>query len=74
MNSQDKVIRACKNMEPIEAYMLNESEARGVEITALQSIATSLKRIADKLELSHKQPIIMNAEEALKFYKDRDGC
>lgn len=28
------------------------------------SIAISLKRIADKLELSQKQPIMMTAEEA----------
>jgi hypothetical protein len=39
----------------------------------LIGIAISLKRIADKLELAQKQPIIMTAEEALKFYKDRDG-
>lgn len=35
---------------------------------ALVSIAISLKRIADKLELSQKQPIIMSAEQAL-FYE-----
>ena len=38
------------------------------------SIAISLKRIADKLELSQKQPIIMTADEALKFYAAKDGC
>jgi len=32
------------------------------------SIAISLKRIADKLEISQKQPVIMDAAEALKFY------
>lgn len=38
------------------------------------SIAISLKRIADSLELSQKQPIVMTADEALKFYAGRDGC
>ena len=41
---------------------------------SLCSIAISLKRIADKLELSQKQPIIMTADEALKYYKAKDGC
>jgi hypothetical protein len=50
MNSAEKVIRACKDMEPIEGFVLNDAEARGVEITALQSIAISLKRIADSME------------------------
>lgn len=34
-----------------------------IKATALCSIAISLKRIADKLELSQKQPVIMTAEE-----------
>jgi hypothetical protein len=38
------------------------------------SIAISLKRIADKLELSQKQPTVMTAEEALNYYKLCDGC
>lgn len=40
---------------------------------ALVSIAISLKHIADKLELSQKQPIIMSAEEGLKYNRMRDG-
>lgn len=34
---------------------------------ALTSIAISLKRIADKLELAQKQPIMMTADEAEKY-------
>lgn len=33
----------------------------------LKSIAISLKRIADKLELSQKQPIIMDAAEYAEY-------
>lgn len=44
------------------------------EQRCLLSIAISLKRIADKLELTSKQPIMMTADEALKYYKNRDGC
>jgi hypothetical protein len=69
MNSLDKVIKACKDFEPIEGFILNESEARGVEITALQSIAISLKRIADSMEKANK-PIAMTTEEAL-MYQER---
>lgn len=36
-------------------------------LPALYSIAISLKRIADKLELSQRQPIIMSAEEHIKY-------
>lgn len=34
------------------------------------SIAISLKRIADKLELSQKQPVVMTAEEAVKYNRE----
>lgn len=34
----------------------------------LYSIAISLKRIADKLELSQKQPVIMSAEDYKKAF------
>ena len=61
------VSKFCKNMEPQDGVALNIITARGIEITSLASIAISLKRIADKLELSQKQPIIMTAEEAKKF-------
>jgi hypothetical protein len=70
MNSADKVAKACAGMEPIEPYCLTEVEAKGVEITALQSIAISLKRIADKLELSQKQPIVMTAEDYKKVLNE----
>jgi hypothetical protein len=36
------------------------------------SIAISLKRIADKLEVGSKQPIIMNAEEYNRYVKARE--
>jgi len=69
MNSQDKVSEACEGFENIKSYMLTKFEARGIEITALQSIAISLKRIADKLELSQKQPIMMTKEDAEEYYR-----
>jgi hypothetical protein len=59
--------------EDMPEFKLNELDSASLEMSAVVSIAISLKRIADKLELSQKQPIIMTAEEALKFYKDRDG-
>lgn len=57
----DKVINACKDMEPIDGLMLTEIEARGIELTSLQSIAISLKRIADSMEKASKLPV-MNTE------------
>jgi hypothetical protein len=61
--------------EPMpEIPNLNASDASSLDMSATVSIAISLKRIADKLELASKQPIMMTAEEALKYYKDRDGC
>lgn len=38
-----------------------------IKCQALVSIAISLKRIADKMEISHKQPIIMSAEEYARY-------
>ena len=38
---------------------------------SLYSIAISLKRIVDSLELSSKP---MSSDEALKFYAAKDGC
>lgn len=43
------------------------------EIPALYSIAISLKRIADMLELSQKQPILMSYEEYAKHAKGFGG-
>lgn len=40
---------------------------------ALYSIAISLKRIADKLELSQKQPVIMSAEEYAVYCDKKNG-
>lgn len=40
---------------------------------ALYSIAISLKRIADKLELSQKQPVIMSAEEYAQYCAEKNG-
>lgn len=67
MNNAEIVEKLCKDFEPIGAVELNNLTAKGVEITAIISIAISLKRIADKLELSQKQPVIMNAEEYAKY-------
>lgn len=71
--AQLTVAIACKNMEGIESIAMSEVVDKGCRTTALMSIAISLKRIADKLDLSQKQPILMTAEEALKFYQNRDG-
>lgn len=49
-NSAEKVAKACKGMESLKALTLTQDEVRGVEISALQSIAISLKRIADSLQ------------------------
>lgn len=74
MNFDNTTVEAAKRFEPIEAFELNERTERALNVTTLMSIAISLKRIADKLELAYKQPIIMTAEEMLKYYKDKDGC
>lgn len=52
MNGEEKVASICSDLEPMQAFQMSDNEARGVEITALHSIALSLKRIADKLELN----------------------
>lgn len=67
MNNAEVVAKLCKDFEPIEAVELNDLTVNGIEITAIISIAISLKRIADKLELSQKQPIIMSAEQYAKY-------
>lgn len=71
MNSAEKVAEICSDLEPMKAFSATPDETRGVEITALHSIAISLKRIADKLELSQKQPVMMSAEEATQFFKPK---
>lgn len=62
---------ACKDMEGIESIAMSEVVDKGCRTTALMSIAISLKRIADKLELSQKQPILMIAEEHKQFIADQ---
>lgn len=47
--------------QEMEDDIMNGQGLEPVEI--LCSIAISLKRIADKLELAQRQPVIMNAEE-----------
>jgi flagellar basal body-associated protein FliL len=60
--------------EPIPEFKMNASDSKSLQMSAITSIAISLKRIADKLELSQKQPTVMTAEEALNYYKLCDGC
>lgn len=50
VNNMLTVTKACKGFEPIEALQLNELTARGIEVTAMVSIAISLKRIADSMD------------------------
>lgn len=68
---KERVAKACVGMEPIEAASFSELSAKGVQLTTMISIAISLKRIADKLELSTKQPVIMTAEEYKRHTADQ---
>lgn len=72
IDRMETVAKACKNMEPIETVTMDEIIARGIEITALTSIAVSLKRIADKLELAQKQPIMMTSVEYAKYEQSKN--
>lgn len=51
MDSAEKVAEACKDMEQQKGFMLSDAEAKGVHATALISIAISLKRIADSMQV-----------------------
>lgn len=42
------------------------------QMRSLYSIAISLKRIADKLELANKQPILMTADDYSNFLKGKE--
>ena len=53
--------------EAMELY--NEQSGINYEITIQLSQAISLKRIADKLEVASKQPIMVNAKD-LEMYKE----
>lgn len=55
MNSAEKVAEICSDLEPMKAFSATPDEIRGVEITALHSIAISLKRIADRLDKPEKR-------------------
>ncbi len=66
-NFDNTTVEAAKRFESIEAFELNDRTERAIKTTALMSIAISLKRIADKLELSQKQHVIMSAEEYAKY-------
>jgi len=59
--------------EAMPEFKLNSINVTSLQCSAIVSIAISLKRIADKLEVSQKQPILMTADEALKFYAAKDG-
>lgn len=43
-------VEAGKRFEPIEPFQLSATTERAIKVTALMSIAISLKRIADSLE------------------------
>lgn len=64
LNAYNKIIGMFENMPQIPN--MDNDEAESLQSSAIVSIAISLKRIADKLELSQKQPIMMTAEEAEK--------
>lgn len=53
-------------------YLIDLSNLNNKE-RILYSIAISLKRIADKLELSQKQPVIMSAEEYAQYCAEKNG-
>ena len=53
--------------EAIELY--NEQSGINYEVAIQLSQAISLKRIADKLEIASKQPIMVNAKD-LEMYKE----
>lgn len=56
-----------KQLEPcMDRYFVS------IETDIQLSIAISLKRIADKLELSQKQPIMMTAQEFAEYKKSYD--
>lgn len=50
--------------EAMPEFKMNNADSASLQMSAVISIAISLKRIADKLELSQKQTIVMTAEEA----------
>lgn len=52
MNQHDinLVAKVCKDMEPIPGEAMSYDVLQGVQITALISIAISLKRIADQTD------------------------
>jgi len=59
-------------LEPMpDALGMDRADAERLDISCQYSIAISLKRIADKLELSQKQPIIMTAEEYARFLEQQ---
>lgn len=58
-----------KNLEQDDTISRNHKHIEN----SLRSIAISLKRIADKLELSQKQPVIMSAEEYAVYCDKKNG-
>jgi hypothetical protein len=49
--------------EPMLAFPMSANDMESLKATAIVSIAISLKRIADKLEIANKQPIVMSSKE-----------
>lgn len=59
--------------EPIPEFPMSIKDMESLKASATVSIAISLKRIADKLELAQKQPIIMDAEQYKKYSETTNG-
>jgi hypothetical protein len=71
----NQTVKAAKGFEPIEAFDLNATTERALKVTALMSIAISLKRIADSMCGKHHNAVVMTAEEyaTYKAQLETDG-
>lgn len=50
-------------LEPMLDFPMSKNDMESLKSSAIVSIAISLKRIADKLELAQKQPILMDSDQ-----------
>lgn len=51
---------------------IEDAKTNAMDQDIMLSMAISLKRIADKLELANKQPIIMSADEYQRYSEAKD--
>lgn len=51
---------------------IEDAKTSAMDQDIMLSIAISLKRIADKLELANKQPILMSADEYQRYSEAKD--